>query len=167
MPRQPTAECTIVAPQPQRPITTAAAATNDWEQWLQRQFEPLHRALGQLLAEERRKFGDQLERKTSPFEIKLAKLAGAIDVLRGAQPPPPAKFPKVKAWSADTIYHEGDIVTFAGGCWQAAKDTACAPGAKDWVCLAVSGETIVGPSGSSLTIRGTYDGDEAYKHLDV
>jgi hypothetical protein len=53
-----------------------------------------------------------------------------------------------------------------GGCYQATKDTARAPGAKDWVCLAASGETIVGPSGSSLTIRGTYS-NEVYKHLDV
>jgi len=94
------------------------------------------RALGELLSTERREFGDLLERRTRGFELKLAELTGAIDILRGTQPPPPAQFPSVKAFSADTIYHEGDIVAFAGGAYQAAKDTARAPGAQDWVCLA-------------------------------
>src|SRR5499427_6899947 len=68
------------------------------------------RALGELLSTERREFGDLLERRTREFELKLAELTGAVDILRGAQPPPPAQFPSVKAFSADTIYHEGDIV---------------------------------------------------------
>src|SRR5262249_16936386 len=105
----------------------AAATTNEWECWLQRQLEPLHRGLGQLLAEEREK----LERKTNAFEIKLAKLAGAIDVLRGAAPPPPAKFPSVAAWNADLIYHEREVVSFNGGCYQAIKETARAPDTSD------------------------------------
>src|SRR5215831_17677322 len=71
------------------------------------------RALGELLSTERREFGDLLERRTREFELKLAELTGAVDILRGAQPPPPAQFPSVKAFSADTIYHEGDIVAFA------------------------------------------------------
>jgi hypothetical protein len=84
------------------------------------------RALGELLSTERREFGDLLERRTREFELKLAELTGAVDILRGAQPPPPAQFPSVKAFSADTIYHEGDIVAFAGGTWQAQRDTRLA-----------------------------------------
>jgi hypothetical protein len=114
------------------------------------------RALGELL---RREFGDLLERRTRGFELKLAELTGAVDILRGAQPPPPAQFPSVKAWQEDVVYHEGDIVVFAGGCYQAAKDTARAPGAQDWVCLARSGD--------SLTPRGAYDGRADYRCLDV
>jgi hypothetical protein len=106
----------------------------------------LHRALGQLLATERKKFHDRLERKTGEFEVKLAKLSGALDVLRGAAPLPPAKFPSVKAWKEDTIYHEGDIVAFAGGTFRALRDTARAPGAKDWVCLARPGNTLTIPA---------------------
>src|SRR5262249_35359194 len=117
------------------------------------------RALGELLSTERREFGDLLERRTKKFELKLAELTGAVDILRGAQPPPPAQFPSVKAFSADTIYHEGDIVAFAGGTYQAAKDTARAPGSQDWICLA--------DAGAGFTIRSTYDDDEEYKHLDV
>jgi hypothetical protein len=140
----------------QRDDTTVA---NDWDQWLrghlQIELQSLHRALGQCLAEEREKF----ERKASAFELKLAKLSGAIDVLRGTQPPLPAKFPSVQTWSEDLIYHSGEIVAFAGGCWQAAKDTARVPGTKDWVCLAASG--------NSLSPRGTYDGNAEYHYLDV
>jgi hypothetical protein len=117
------------------------------------------RALGELLSTERREFDDLLERRTRGFELKLAELTGAVDILRGAQPPPPAQFPSVKAFAADTIYHEGDIVAFAGGTYQATKDTARAPGSQDWICLAFAG--------AGFTIRSTYDGDEEYKHLDV
>ena len=120
---------------------------------------PDTRALGELLSTERREFGDLLERRTRGFELKLAELTGAVDILRGAQPPPPAQFPSVKAFTADTIYHEGDIVAFAGGTYQATKDTARAPASQDWICLAVAG--------AGFTIRSTYDGDEEYKHLDV
>jgi len=142
----------------QQPDTT----TNDWSGWdrwlrghLEIELQSLHRALGQLIAEEREKF----ERKASAFELKLAKLSGAIDVLRGAQPPPTPKFPSVKVWSEDMIYHEGEIVAFGGGTYQAQRDTARAPGTRDWTCLAVAG--------AGFTVRGTYDGTEAYKHLDV
>src|SRR5215471_17600035 len=97
---------------PQRD-TTAAADWSDWDRWWRAHFaaelKALHTALGQLLATERQK----LEHKTNEFELKIAKLAGAVDILRGAAPPPPAKFPTIKAWSADTIYHEGDIVHVA------------------------------------------------------
>jgi hypothetical protein len=160
MPRQPTAEPIAREPQPQ-PDTTAAT-TNDWsgwERWLRGhvaiELKALHTALGQVLADEREKF----ERKTNEFEIKIAKLAGAVDVLRGVQPPPPAKFPSVKAWTEDVIYHEGDIVTFAGGTWQAQRDTARPPGTKDWICLA--------DAGAGFTMRGTYASDEKYSYLDV
>jgi hypothetical protein len=65
----------------------------------------------------------------------------------------------VKAWSEDSIYHEGDIVAFAGGTYQAQRDTARAPGSQDWICLAVAG--------AGFTVRGTYDSAVEYRHLDV
>jgi hypothetical protein len=120
-----------------------------------------HRALGELLSTERREFGDLLERRTRGFELKLAELTGAVDILRGAQPPPPAKFPVIDAWRPDTIYHEGDIVVFAGGTWQAQRDTGKAPGTKDWVALAVAGR-----DGRTPQVRGTYSADAAYQALD-
>jgi hypothetical protein len=79
--------------QPSQPSLSPQQQTYDWsgwEKWLQGHLNiehaNLHRALGRLLAAERRKFADQLERKTSEFEVKLAKLAGAIDVLNGNAP---------------------------------------------------------------------------------
>jgi hypothetical protein len=120
---------------------------------------PDSRALGELLSTERREFGDLLERRTKESELKLAELTGAVDILRGAQPPPPAQFPRVKAWQEDVVYHEGDIVACAGSCYQATKDTARAPGAQDWVCLARSGD--------SLAPRGAYDDHADYRCLEV
>src|SRR5262249_33598093 len=93
------------------------------------------------------------------LRLKLAELTGAVDVLRGNEPRPPAKFPRVRAWREDTIYYEGDVVAFAGGTYQARRDTAQVPGEKDWVCLATAGRGFI--------IRGTYNGDINYRCLDV
>jgi hypothetical protein len=65
----------------------------------------------------------------------------------------------IRAWREDTIYYEGAIVAFAGGTFQAQRDTARAPGAQDWVCLA--------RRANGLTARGTYDGNAEYRCLDV
>jgi hypothetical protein len=120
------------------------------------------RALGELLSTERREFGDLLERRTRGFELKLAELSGAVDILRGLQPPPPAKFPVIDAWRPDTIYHEGAIVAYDGGTWQATRDTGKAPGTKDWVALAVAGR-----DGRTPRVRGTYSADATYQTLDL
>src|SRR5262249_25618407 len=120
------------------------------------------RALGELLSTERRRFGDLLERRTKEFELKLEQLTGAVDIWRGAQPPTPAQFPSVKAFSPDTIYHEGDIVAFAGGTWQAQRDTARVSGAQDWICLAAAG-----CDGKTIDVRGAFNETAEYRHLDV
>jgi hypothetical protein len=125
--------------------------------------EVLIESLGDALGIARRQLLDQIEpqlKKINALELKLAELAGAIDILRGLQPPPPAKFPTIRAWSEDTIYFEGDIVTYDGSTYQATKNTARAPGTQqDWVCLAASGR--------SFNVRGTYESDAEYRQLDV
>ena len=123
--------------------------------------ETLHRALGEVLATERAKFGDQLERKTSALEIKLAELSGAVDILSG-KAPPRAEFPSVKAWEPDVVFHENDVVTFAGSTYQALRDTARVPTTQDWRCLAAGGS-----DGRGFVVRGTYDSDAEYRCLDV
>jgi hypothetical protein len=123
--------------------------------------ETLHRALGEVLATERAKFGDQLERKTSALEIKLAELSGAVDILSG-KAPPRAEFPSVKAWEPDVVFHENDVVTFAGSTYQALRDTARVPTTQDWRCLAAGGS-----DGRGFVVRGTYDSDAEYHYLDV
>jgi hypothetical protein len=130
-----------------------------WEKWLRGHLdierEGIIEGLGEALGIVRQDLRDRI----SALELKLAELTGAIDILRGLQPPPPAKFPVIDAWRPDTIYHEGAIVAFAGGTWQAQRDTARVPGAQDWVCLA--------RSGNSLTPRGAYDDHADYRCLDV
>ena len=156
-----------------QPVTSPAVSTNEWagwEQWLRGHLDiegsRLRTSVGEVLGEMRRNMLDQIEpqlekqlAKIAALELKLAQLTGAVDVLRGKEPPPPAKFPRVKAWTEDTIYHEGDIVAFAGGTYQARRDTVRVPGEKDWVCLATAGR--------SLTVCGTYNGDIDYRCLDI
>ena len=156
-----------------QPVTSPASSTDEWagwEQWLRGHLDiegsRLRTSVGEVLGEMRRNMLDQIEpqlekqlAKIAALELKLAQLTGAVDVLRGKEPPPPAKFPRVKAWTEDTIYHEGDIVAFDGGTFQARRDTACLPGAKHWVCLA--------KPGNSLTVRGTYDSCIDYRCLDI
>jgi hypothetical protein len=76
---------------------------------------------------------------------------------------PQGKLPIVRAWNADTISYEGNVVTHRGSLWQAQHDTAKAPGeSPDWICLAAAGAP-----GRSLNIRGTYREGESYDALDV
>jgi hypothetical protein len=137
-----------------------------WERWLRGHLDIerqlLIEGVGEALGLSRKGVRAELEphlKKISALEIKVAELSGAVDVLRGKQPPPPAKFPMVRAWQEDVVYHEGDVVVFAGGCYQAAKDTARAPGTQDWICLATRG--------NGLAVRGTYNDDVEYCYLDI
>ena len=134
--------------------------------------EQLVSVLGTVISITRRQlrgeFGERLAelvpqlKKIAELELKVAELTGAVDVLRGKEPPPPAKFPRVKAWKEGTVYYESDVVTHGGATWQARRDTAQAPGTADWTCVARAGR-----DGESLTVRGTYDPRDTYAHLDV
>jgi hypothetical protein len=134
-----------------------------WEAWLRGHLDIerqlLIEGLGEALGMKSVELLGHIEPQLRKLELKLAELTGAVDVLRGNQPPPAAKFPMISAWRPDTIYHEGTIVAFAGGTWQAQRDTARPPGMQDWVCLARSGD--------SLTPRGAYDDRADYRCLDV
>jgi len=130
-----------------------------WEKWLRGHLDiergNLIEALGGALADARNELLDQIEPqlekqlgKISALELKLAELTGAVDVLRGKEPPPPAKFPTVTSWEPDVVFHENDIVTFCGGTYQAIKDTARVPTTQDWRCIAAGGsEGQAGPVG--------------------
>ena len=139
------------------PIVTRApeADWSGWEKWLRGHLDIVIEACGEALGISCQELRDRI----SPLELKLAELTGAIDILRGLQPPPPAKFQTIRAWKPDTIYHEGTIVAFAGGTWQAQRDTGRVPGAQDWVCLASAGH--------SFTVRGTFNETAEYHRLDV
>ena len=89
-----------------------------WEKWLRGHLgierEGLIEALGEALGQSRFDLRNEIEAKINAqvkaLELRIAELTGAVDILRGIQPPPPAKFPTIRAWREDTIYHEGDIV---------------------------------------------------------
>jgi hypothetical protein len=134
--------------------------------------EQLVSALGVVISITRRQmrseFGERLDelvpqlKKIAELELEVAKLIGAVDVLRGKEPPPPAKFPSVKVWKEGSVSYAGDVVTHDGCTWQARCDTAQAPGTPDWACVARAGR-----DGASLTVRGTYSPRDTYAHLDV
>jgi hypothetical protein len=119
------------------------------------------RQLRKEFAEELAERDPQL-RKIAELELKVAALRGAVDVLSGKEPPPPARFPRVKVWEEGSVCYAGDVVTHGGATWQARRDTAQSPGTADWACLARAGR-----DGESLTVRGTYDPRDTYVHLDV
>lgn len=76
----------------------------------------------------------------------------------------PGKLPVVRDW-IDGVHYEGDVVTHAGGLWQASRDTGREPPHADWMCLARAGRD--GSDGRSLRVRGTWAGAETYDELDV
>jgi hypothetical protein len=79
----------------------------------------------------------------------------------------PGKLLAVKAW-AEGVHYEGDVVTHAGGLFQAQRDSAREPYQNqsihaDWICLAAPGKDA-----AQLTIRGTYSEMVAdYRYLDI
>ena len=83
-------------------------------------------------------------------------------------PGPPALFPETRVWSPDAVSYRGDVVTHAGGTWQARKDTGKEPPHPDWIQLAVPGrDGRDGRDAISPTVRGTWRADATYKFLDV
>ncbi|RLP22260.1 hypothetical protein D8676_25305 [Mesorhizobium sp. YM1C-6-2] len=72
--------------------------------------------------------------------------------------------PVVREWS-DAVHYEGDVRTHQGSTFQAIRDTAKEPPHDDWFCVARAGAD--GDHGRSFTIRGTWQEDAEYRHLDV
>jgi hypothetical protein len=146
------------------PIVTRAPEPDwsGWEKWLRGHLDIEREVMIEAFGEALGTVCQELRDRISPLELKLAELTGAIDILRGLQPPPPAKFPVIDAWRPDRIHHEGAIVAHDGGTWQATRDTGKAPGTKDWVALAVPGR-----DGRTPRVRGTYTADATYQALDL
>jgi hypothetical protein len=78
-------------------------------------------------------------------------------------PGPAGKLPLVRAYKPEAVHYEGDVVVSLGATWQALRDTGRAPPhGDDWICLAAAGIDA-----STPTIRGTYDAEARYRHLDI
>ncbi|WP_297972484.1 hypothetical protein [uncultured Amaricoccus sp.] len=101
--------------------------------------------------------------KDADEDAIVARVLAAMptkDELRG----PPGRLPVAKAW-IDDVHREGDVVRHGGALWQAQRDTGKEPPHEDWACLAAPGDK--GDPGESMTVRGTWSAEEAYRRLDV
>lgn len=80
------------------------------------------------------------------------------------------KLPIVRTWS-DTVFYEGNVVTFDGRLYQAQRDTGKAPDHDDWLCIADRGRDGAdgrdGQDAKPFTIRGTWLEINKYQALDV
>lgn len=80
---------------------------------------------------------------------------------------PLGRLPAVRAWS-DAVHYVGDVVTHAGGAWQAQRDTGREPPHEDWLCIVSPGAAGErGADGRGFTIRGTWSATDVYAALDV
>ncbi len=89
--------------------------------------------------------------------------AGAVGP-RGEQGPT-GKLSVVRAYVADAVSYQGDVVTWQGETWQALLDTGVEPSrlsSRYWACLAVKGRDAVAPK-----VRGTFDVKQTYAALDI
>jgi hypothetical protein len=80
---------------------------------------------------------------------------------RGEQGPP-GKLPLVKLWVPETVFYQGDVVTYDGATFQAKRDTGQPPSHADWLRLATAGR-----DGNSIAMRGTFNETAEYRRLDV
>ena len=98
--------------------------------------------------------------------LKREWVVGAMGPPGPSGPPgeegPPGKLPLVKLWVPERVHYEGDVVAYDGGTFQAKRDTGQPPSHADWVCLATAGR-----DGNSITVRGTFNETQEYRHLDV
>ena len=72
------------------------------------------------------------------------------------------KMPIVTTWRPETVFYEGDVVTFDGSTFQAIRDTGQPPTHRDWICLAAAGRDAKSPR-----VRGTFSADAQYQELDI
>lgn len=104
-----------------------------------------------------------------PMVEEAASLAAveavkAIPVPQDGKPGADGKLPIVKAYG-EGVHYAGDVVTHAGGTYQASKDTGREPPHEDWVCLAAAG--AAGRDADQIDICGTYDPGKVYRRLSI
>jgi hypothetical protein len=105
----------------------------------------------------------------------LAELLGNPQDWMPAAPPAPSgpagpagpegaagKMPVVTTWTPETVFYEGDVVTFDGSTFQAIRDTGQPPTHRDWICLAAAGRDAKSPR-----VRSTFNAEAKYQELDI
>lgn len=80
---------------------------------------------------------------------------------------PAGKLPIVRDWQ-DQVHYEGNVVNYAGACWQALRDTGREPPHSDWQLIAAAGrDGANGADGRSFVHRGTWIEVNSYSAMDV
>jgi hypothetical protein len=95
----------------------------------------------------------------------IPEVVATLPALRGPVGPvgPAGKLPIIKKWTRETVFYEGDIVTYDGGRYQALRDTGEPPDNEmHWQCLAAPGRDA-----KSIRHRGTYKEDSEYAAYDA
>lgn len=80
---------------------------------------------------------------------------------RGEQGPM-GTMPIARAFTPGTVHYAGNIVTHAGGLWQALRDTAHTPPSAEWISLAARGCDAHSPR-----VRGIWQAEADYLELDI
>jgi hypothetical protein len=133
-----------------------AASAAQWANWTADQIrsaiederERTFALLAELLA--------QIQRDTIP------EVVATLHALRGPAGPP-GKLPIAKEWTRETVYYEGQVVTYDGGSYQALRDTGESPDNEThWRCLAAPGRDA-----KSIRHRGTFTEGSDYAAYDA
>jgi hypothetical protein len=136
-----------------------AASAEQWASWTTNQIrsaiederERTVALLSELLA--------RIQRETIP------EVVTTLPALRGPAGPvgPPGKLPVAKEWTRETVYYEGEVVTYDGATYQALHDTGEPPDSEaHWICLAAPGRDA-----KSFRHRGTFKDDAEYASHDI
>jgi hypothetical protein len=95
----------------------------------------------------------------------IPEVVAKLPSLQGPAGPagPIGKLPIAKVWKPETVFYEGEVVTYDGGSYQALRDTGEAPdNTKHWRCLAAPGRDA-----KSIRHRGTFEEGVEYAAYDA
>ena len=137
----------------------SAASAEQWANWtadqIRRAIESEREATFDLLTE-------VLVRVKKDM---IPEVVATLPALRGPVGPvgPAGKLPIAKEWTRETVFYEGSVATYDGGCYQALRDTGEPPDNEaHWICLAAPGRDA-----KSFHHRGTFKHDAEYVSHDI
>jgi hypothetical protein len=116
--------------------------------WIEAERKRSQALLGEVVAQIRHKM--------------LPEVIAQSPELRGPAGPV-GKLPIAKRWIPETVFYEGDVVTYDRGSYQALRDSGESPDNEThWQCLAAPGRDA-----KSFRHRGTFEEDAEYMAYDV
>jgi len=106
------------------------------------------------VADARAAYSETLTKLENTIEERLGRLHQLINDKNG---------PRIHPFEEDKVHYEGELVTYEGSTYRAARDTGKAPTEdRDWICVAAGGL-----DGRSPRVKGTYSSGERYSQLDI